>query len=40
MSNHRISLTINGEYEQVEVPSQMTLLQMLRDKLALTGIKN
>ena len=40
MSNHRISLTINGEYEQVEVPSQMTLLQMLRDKLALTGTKN
>ncbi len=40
MSNHRISLTINGEYEQVEVPSQMTLLQMLRDRLALTGTKN
>jgi len=40
MSNHRISLTINGEYEQVEVPSHMTLLQMLRDKLALTGTKN
>jgi carbon-monoxide dehydrogenase small subunit len=40
MSNHRISLTINGEYEQVDVPSNMTLLQMLRDKLALTGTKN
>jgi carbon-monoxide dehydrogenase small subunit len=40
MSNHRISLTINGEYEQVDVPSNMTLLQMLRDRLALTGTKN
>ncbi len=40
MSNHLIAVTVNGEYEQVEVPSQMTLLQMLRDKLALTGTKN
>jgi carbon-monoxide dehydrogenase small subunit len=40
MANHLIKLTVNGGYEQVEVPSQMTLLQMLRDKLALTGTKN
>jgi aerobic carbon-monoxide dehydrogenase small subunit len=40
MSLHRISLTINGEFEQVDVPSHMTLLQMLREKLALTGTKN
>src|SRR5512134_3523921 len=40
MSLHRIALTVNGEYEQVDVPSQMTLLQMLRDKLAFTGTKN
>jgi carbon-monoxide dehydrogenase small subunit len=40
MSLHRIALTVNGDYEQVDVPSQMTLLQMLRDKLALTGTKN
>jgi len=40
MTIHRISLTINGEYEQVDVPSNLTLLQMLRDKLALTGTKN
>ena len=40
MANHRITLTINGEYEQVDVSSNMTLLQMLRDKLALTGTKN
>lgn len=40
MAIHRISLTVNGEYEQVDVPSNTTLLQMLRDKLALTGTKN
>ncbi len=40
MGYHRITLTINGEWEQVEVPSQMTLLRMLREKLALTGTKN
>ena len=40
MTNHRISLTINGEYQQVDVPSNMTLLQMLREKLARTGTKN
>jgi carbon-monoxide dehydrogenase small subunit len=31
---------INGETEQVVVPSNLTLMQMLRDKLALTGTKN
>jgi carbon-monoxide dehydrogenase small subunit len=40
MTLHRVSLMINGEYEQADVPSQMTLLQMLRDKLAMTGTKN
>ena len=40
MAIHRISLTINSEWEQVDVPSQMTLLQILREKLALTGTKN
>ena len=40
MSFHRITLSVNGVDEQVEVPSSMTLLQMLRDKLALTGTKN
>ena len=40
MATHRISVKINGETEQVDVPSNMTLLQMLRDKLALTGTKN
>ena len=37
MSYHSISFTVNGEAELVDVPSSMTLLQMLRDKLALTG---
>jgi carbon-monoxide dehydrogenase small subunit len=40
MSLHRVSLTVNGEWEQVDVPANMTLLQMLREKLALTGTKN
>ena len=40
MALHSITLTINGEYERVSVPSQMTLLQMLRDELVLTGTKN
>jgi carbon-monoxide dehydrogenase small subunit len=40
MANHRIILKVNGEVEQVDVPSHMTLLQMLREKLALTGTKN
>ena len=40
MKLYRISMTINREYEQVDVPANMTLLQMLRDKLAITGTKN
>jgi aerobic carbon-monoxide dehydrogenase small subunit len=40
MAYHRISLTINGIGEEVDVPSNMTLLQLLRDKLALNGTKN
>ena len=40
MSLHRISLIVNHFSEQVDVPGNMTLLQMLREKLALTGTKN
>ena len=40
MSLHRIKISLNGEWEFADVPSQMTLLQMLRDKLARTGTKN
>jgi len=37
---HTITVTINGKPEYLVVPSHITLLQMLRDKLALTGTKN
>jgi carbon-monoxide dehydrogenase small subunit len=40
MSIHRINLKVNGTYETADVPSNWTLLQMLRDKLAITGTKN
>jgi carbon-monoxide dehydrogenase small subunit len=40
MAFHRIALNVNGELEQVDVPSNMTLLKMLRENLALTGTKN
>ena len=40
MAFHQINLTINGESEQVTVPSNMTLMHMLRESLALTGTKN
>jgi len=40
MTIHRITLTINGSSEVLDVPSNLTLLQMLREKLALTGTKN
>ncbi len=40
MALHSVGLTINGENEMVSVPSQMTLLQMLREELAMTGTKN
>jgi len=40
MSYSRITLTVNGVPETVDVPQNMTLLQMLREKLSLTGTKN
>ncbi len=40
MSHHTITFTINNETEVVTVPSHMTMLQMLREKLVLTGTKN
>ncbi len=40
MSFHRITLKINGSMEQLDVPGHMTLLQLLRDKVGLTGTKN
>jgi carbon-monoxide dehydrogenase small subunit len=40
MGFHEINLTVNGGLEQVRVPSNMTLMRMLRENLALTGTKN
>jgi carbon-monoxide dehydrogenase small subunit len=40
MAFHKIYVTVNGQDEQVVVPSNMTLMRMLRDSLALTGTKN
>jgi carbon-monoxide dehydrogenase small subunit len=40
MSIHNISITVNHETEQIAVPSNMTLMQALRERLALTGTKN
>ena len=40
MAFHKINVTINHELEQIVVPSNMTLMQMLRESLALTGTKN
>lgn len=37
---HAISLTVNGASEYVEVPANMTLLALLRERLGLTGTKN
>jgi carbon-monoxide dehydrogenase small subunit len=37
---HTITVTVNGKVEYLVVPANLTLLQLLRDKLALTGTKN
>jgi len=40
MGVHSITVTVNGGRERLDVPSNMTLLQLLREKLAFTGTKN
>ena len=40
MAFHEINLTINGVPEKVVVASNVTLMRMLRENLALTGTKN
>jgi carbon-monoxide dehydrogenase small subunit len=40
MATHSIIVTVNGSKEYLTVPSNLTLLQALRGKLALTGTKN
>jgi carbon-monoxide dehydrogenase small subunit len=37
---HSIQITVNGEREWLDVPANLTLLQLLRERLALTGAKN
>ena len=40
MTLKTITLTVNDLVETVDVPQNMTLLRMLREKLSLTGTKN
>lgn len=40
MAKHTITLIINGQTEELLVPSNMTLLHALRDQLGMTGTKN
>jgi carbon-monoxide dehydrogenase small subunit len=40
MAFHKINVSVNGIDEQLVVPSNMTLMRMLRESLALTGTKN
>lgn len=40
MAFHKINVSVNGVMEEVVVPSNMTLMRMLRESLALTGTKN
>ena len=40
MALHKITLTVNGSIEMADAPSNMTLLQLLRERLVLTGAKN
>lgn len=40
MTIHTIQITVNGEQEIVDIPAHWTLLQLLREKLGLTGAKN
>ena len=40
MTTHSITVTVNCVRERLDAPSNMTLLQLLREKLAITGPKN
>ncbi len=40
MSERQIRLMVNGNEEILSVPDHLSLLRLLRDKLALTGTKN
>lgn len=40
MAKHAITLIVNGQEEELLVPSSMTLVHALREELGLTGTKN
>jgi aerobic-type carbon monoxide dehydrogenase small subunit (CoxS/CutS family) len=40
MSTHTIAMTVNGQPVELEVAAHHTLLQVLRDRLGLTGAKD
>jgi carbon-monoxide dehydrogenase small subunit len=40
MANHEIRLIVNGQEEELNIPSNMTLLHALREVLGFTGTKN
>jgi carbon-monoxide dehydrogenase small subunit len=40
MANHEIRLIVNGQHEELSIPSNMTLLHALREELGFTGTKN
>ena len=40
MKNQLINFSINGTQKSLAVPSNLTLLHMIRENLALTGTKN
>jgi aerobic carbon-monoxide dehydrogenase small subunit len=40
MTLHTIHVTVNGVQEEVHVQSNITLMRMLRENLAMTGTKN
>lgn len=40
MAKHSIHLTINGKSEKAEMASNVTLLNLLREQLSMTGTKN
>jgi aerobic carbon-monoxide dehydrogenase small subunit len=40
MSQHTITLTVNGQERTVQTSAQQTLLRLLRDDLGLTGTKD
>ncbi len=40
MAKHTITLIVNGQKEELLINSNMTLLHVLREQLALTGTKN